>query len=134
MTRLRSRVLTACLSLAVAAGCATNPGAGRPEAGNSRLVLTEADLAPMKTQSIYEAIHKLRGEFFTYRGETSLDATRSKPYPDVYVNGTLYGDLETLRNIPASDVSRVQLLRAWEATTRYGTGHPSGVIEVTTKS
>jgi hypothetical protein len=38
-----------------------------------------------------------------------------------------------LRNIPASQVSTIRLYRAWEATTKFGTGNMSGVIAITTR-
>ena len=38
-----------------------------------------------------------------------------------------------LRNVPAEQVERIEFLSAADATMRYGTGHASGAILVTTK-
>jgi hypothetical protein len=50
----------------------------------------------------------------------------------VYVDDVNVGGVETLRNVPRDAVVLVQWLSAIDATTRYGTGHLSGVIAVTT--
>jgi hypothetical protein len=51
---------------------------------------------------------------------------------DVYVDDLWIGGREILEQIPALDVLNVRRLSSSEATLRYGTGHPNGVIVVTT--
>jgi hypothetical protein len=81
----------------------------------------------------YEVIQKLRANFLTYRGETSFDRSKSQPYPTVYIDGQEYGQISSLRNIPASQVATIRLYRSWEATTQFGAGNMGGVIAVTTR-
>jgi outer membrane cobalamin receptor len=44
-----------------------------------------------------------------------------------------FGPITSLRNIPASEISTIRLYRAWEATTKYGTGNMGGVIAISTR-
>jgi hypothetical protein len=43
------------------------------------------------------------------------------------------GEPASMVNIPASRVKEIRFMNARDATTRFGTGHSSGVILVTTK-
>ena len=49
-----------------------------------------------------------------------------------YVNDVRYGSIESLRQIPARAVLRVEWLSASDATPRFGTGHQNGTMVVTT--
>jgi outer membrane cobalamin receptor len=100
--------------------------------GESQLI-TEEEIERSQAPTAYDAIQKLRANFLTYRGETSLDRNKSQPYPTVYVDGQEYGSLSSLRNIPASQVATIRLYRSWEATTTFGTGNMGGVIAITTR-
>jgi hypothetical protein len=80
----------------------------------------------------YDIIKKLRGNWFSYRGKTSLIGT-SNADPTVYVDDQAYGPISSLRTIPASQVTQMRIYRSWEATTKYGTGNMGGVIAVATK-
>jgi outer membrane cobalamin receptor len=116
---------------ALCLGCATAPlGAGKT--ADSQLI-TEEEVEASKASTAYEVIEKLRANFLSYRGETSFDKAQSRPYPVVYVDGQEYGSLASLRTIPASQVSTIQLYRSWEATTKFGSGNMGGVIAVTTR-
>jgi hypothetical protein len=50
--------------------------------------------------------------------------------PLVYVNGVRYGEPQTLRNLRVQEVEEIRFISATDATTRWGTGHTGGVIEV----
>lgn len=106
----------------------------RPSTGpayDSQLI-TEDEIVHSHAATAFDAIQKLRGNFLTSRGATTITA-RSSQYPTVYVDEQLYGDITILRAIPANVVATIRLYRAWEATTRYGTGNMGGVIAVTTR-
>ena len=100
--------------------------------GESQLI-TQEEIERSQAPTAYEVIQKLRANFLSYRGETSLDRNKSQPYPTVYVDGQEYGPISSLRNIPASQVATIRLYRAWEATTKFGTGNMGGVIAITTR-
>ena len=108
------------------------PRMGPGEINNSQLI-TEDEIVASRAATAYEVIQKLRGNFLTYRGETSLNKSRSNPYPTVYLDGQEFGPIGILRTIPASQVATIRLYRSWEATTKYGAHNISGVIEVSTR-
>jgi outer membrane cobalamin receptor len=105
---------------------------GSGKAADSQLI-TEEEVEASKAPTAYEVIQKLHANFLSYRGETSFDKSKSQSYPTVYVDGQEYGPIASLRNIPASQVSTIQLYRSWEATTKFGGGNMGGVIAVTTR-
>jgi hypothetical protein len=96
-------------------------------------LITFEEIEASRDANAFDLIQRLRPNFLTYRGETSLSKGRSNPYPTVYLDGQEYGPISSLRSIPASQISSIRLLRAWEATTKYGTGNMGGVIAVSTR-
>jgi outer membrane cobalamin receptor len=127
---IHARFLMTALSGVVFA-CAS-PRLDPVHAGDPQLI-TEEEIERSRAPTAYDAIQKLRSNFLSYRGETSLDRNKSQPYPTVYVDGQQYGSLSSLRNIAASQVATIRLYRSWEATTKFGTGNMGGVIEITTR-
>ena len=104
-----------------------------PSSAHDAQTITEREIVASNAINAYEAIQRLRSDFLTYRGETSLYLSRSKSMPTVYVDEQRYGEITVLENIPAQEVASIHLYRAWEATTKYGTGNTAGVIAVTTR-
>ncbi|MBI2073366.1 MAG: hypothetical protein HYW06_01785 [Gemmatimonadetes bacterium] len=51
----------------------------------------------------------------------------------MYVDRQQFGRIEDLRNLSTEQIEQMEFVSARDATTRYGTGHPSGIIEVTTR-
>jgi outer membrane cobalamin receptor len=96
-------------------------------------LITEDEIEASRAPTAFEVIQKLRANFLSYRGETSLDRSKSRPYPTVYVDGQAFGPIGTLRNIPASQIATIRLYRSWDATTKFGTGNMGGVIAITTR-
>ena len=97
-----------------------------------RDTITEEEIAGTSAITAYEVVQKLRGNFLSNRGKTTI-LGRSSPTPVVYVDGVRYGEIASLRNISATTVQSIRLFRAWEAQQRYGNNVMGGVIEVTTK-
>ena len=120
--------LAAVFSVGVLAGCAgaTTQSGSR---GASSMTLTQAELAKTNSNNLYDAIKKLRPEWLTSRGPTSVtDATPSTV--DVYMNGSELGGIDYLREVSTLDVSAVRYWDPGQASARFGMGHPSGVIEL----
>jgi hypothetical protein len=99
---------------------------------NAQLI-TEDEVDASRGSTAFEVIQKLRANFLTYRGETSVYRNSSQPYPNVYVDGLEFGPIGSLRNIPAAQIATIRLYRSWEATTKFGTGNMGGVIAITTR-
>lgn len=96
-------------------------------------LITEDEIVASHAMTALEAIQKLRGNFLSNRGVTTIYAPSSSPYPTVYVDEQRYGDANILRSFPAEVIATIRLYRAWEATTRYGMGNMGGVIAITTR-
>lgn len=96
-------------------------------------LITEDEIEASLGATAYEVIQRLRPTFLSYRGETSFDKSKSQPYPRVYIDGQELGPISTLRTIPALEIATIRLYRAWDATTKFGTGNMGGVIAITTR-
>jgi hypothetical protein len=113
------------------AGAASTQGGARPDRAR-RLTLTREQLAATNSENLYDAIQKLRPDWLTSRGPTSV----TNPAPSVvsvYMNGTMLGKADYLKEMQVLDVSEVRYWDAGQASARFGMGHPRGVIEVTRK-
>jgi outer membrane receptor for ferrienterochelin and colicin len=118
------------LPLSIAIACSP-PRLGPGEVFNSQ-VITEDEIVDSRAQNAYEVIHKLRANFLTNRGKTSVNNTQS-PYPTVYVDDQEFGPISTLSSIPASQVAMIRLYRVSEANAKYGNHNLGGVIAITTR-
>lgn len=97
-----------------------------------RNVLTQEQLVTTNKTSLYEAIERLRPEWLSSRGPAS--ATNLEPaVASVYMNGTMLGKAEYLREMRVLDVTEVRYWDAGQASARFGMGHPRGVIEILRK-
>jgi len=119
------------LTLAIALGC-SHPQLGPGEVYNSQ-VITEDEIVASRASNAFEVIHKLRANFLTNRGETSLNMGQSNPYPTVYLDDQEFGPISSLTNIPAAQITMIQLYRVSEANAKYGTHNLSGVIAISTR-
>lgn len=121
------------LSLAGLFVLACSPPRLGPGAVSNSQLITEEEIDASRGANALEVIQKLRANFLTYRGETSLSKGASRPYPTVYLDDQQFGSIETLRTIPSAHISSIRLYRSWEATTKFGTGNMSGVIAISTR-
>ena len=119
------------LTLAIAVGC-SHPQLGPGDVYNSQ-VITEDEIIASRASTAYEVIHKLRANFLTNRGETSLNRGQSNPYPTVYLDDQEFGPISSLSSIPAAQITMIRLYRVSEANAKYGSHNPSGVISITTR-
>lgn len=107
--------------------CASGGGGS---SGGRLNVITEADLVPLERLSAYDAVQRLRPNWLRTRG---VDSFYNPSEIMVYVDGTLAGGVDELRRVSSENVTEIRYLDSREATTRYGTGHASGAILVTTR-
>ena len=124
----RSLALAALLASCTLAGCAGAASHTGSSQGRSA-VLTHEELAKTNSDNLYDAIAKLRPEWLTSRGPTSV-TDMSPTSVDVYMNGNFLGGADYLRQARVLDVSEVRYWDAGQASARFGMGHPRGVIEL----
>ena len=115
--------------LVAATACAGTP---RTTGGGNRNLITRTEINESRANTAYEVVQQLRPDFL--RGRVSGTTVGANDLPVVYLDGTRLGDLEQLRSIPAAIILTIQLISASDATTRWGTGYPGGVIEVKTRT
>jgi len=107
------------------------PRLGPGQVSDSQLI-TEDEIEASRGTNAFEVIRKVRANFLTYRGETSVRG-QSKPYPTVYLDDQEFGPIESLRTIPAGQISSIRLYRSWEVGTKFGAHNTGGVIAISTK-
>ena len=128
---MRTFLLTAAAFAVIACGgSGASPSTGsRPVRGPADLI-TEAEINAGVYQNALEIIQNLRPNMTRPRGTTAS----ASPVPVVpYMDGVRLQDMSALSTIPAGRVKEIRYISATDATTRWGTGHSSGVILVTTK-
>jgi len=125
------------VAAAAVLGCAaTATNSGTPGSPRTSNVLTGGDLADAHADitTVYDAVARLRPNWLAPHGVTSTTSQGiGTEYAMVYVDGQRYGDLSSLRNIPAYNVRTIRYYNLTESGARYGIrGGSSGVIEVST--
>ena len=131
MRTLHGLLVAATMSVAI--GCAST-GAKSPVRANSN-VITSEEIAAGAGATAYEVIQRLRPSYLHTRG-----AMRGAPTADsnnleavdvvVYVGDNRVGGSDQLRQISVSDIREIRYFTASEATTKWGTGHSAGAIQV----
>jgi hypothetical protein len=113
------------IAAAAIAACATAGG----EARGSSAVLTRDEIRASTAMTAYEAIVQLRPAFLRARGARSI-RDPSPNAPIVYLNDMRHGGIDVLRSIRVEEIDEIRFISAADATTRWGTGHAGGVIQV----
>lgn len=128
---MRPLVVAAVVALVGAAGCASAGAAGDSTSG-SRNHITQEELAnpQVQTMSAFDAIRRLRPRWLRSRASGSGGA---QTLPVVYLNGTRYGNTDSLASLRVSDIEEMRFINSRDATTRFGTGVPGGVIAIETR-
>ncbi len=109
-------------------GCTHNLNA---PASSSSDVITRAELSRSTAPTAYEAIQRLRPQFFKDRGRTSILRPESRT-PIVILDERPLGDISVLRDIALNTVFEIRYLSASEAQVKFGSGYPAGAIVVVT--
>jgi hypothetical protein len=117
-----------CLLIAVCA-CSSRSGSSsdvRPD----RNLITVEQIRNGHFQNAFEAVQALRPNWLTPRGQASFQ----KPSQiEVYYDATHLGTVETLRTIVSSNIAFIRWYDGTQAQQRYGIGHESGVILVSSQ-
>lgn len=128
-------VLTVIACGGAGTGSASQPTTTQRTPRGTADVITEAEINAVAYQNALEVVTNLRPNMTRPRG---VGADASGMYAAtipiiVYMDDIRLGEVGSMVNIPASRVKEIRFINSRDATTRYGTGHSSGVILVTTK-
>ena len=126
-----SRVrLAVCVITALSLGCVpTKPR----ELHDGVDVLSEDAIEAMRVGTGYDVVARTHSEYLHSRGRESMDSRTPAVPAHVFLDDTYYGEVATLRQIPASQIAEMRFYQAYEAQFKFGTGHMGGVIQVITK-
>lgn len=109
------------------------PSGERPEGPWSpdELERTEIEERGRSDVTAMSLIRRLRPGWLRARGPNSFNDPGAQ-FPRVYIDEVRHGELGTLYQIPVSEIYGIQFFSTSDATTRWGTGHPAGVINIVT--
>ncbi len=97
------------------------------------LAAAEIIAAHADAMTAYDALARLRPNWMTVHGVSSFDP-RANDLAILFVDGQLYGGLNSLRNIPADQKAYFRYYDVTEAGATFGLrGGTGGAIEVRTK-
>ena len=103
---------------------------GRASTGN-RDVLTREEIMGTSASDLLEVVRRLRPSWLRTRGVSSAQGGAQIA---VFMDGVRMGDSPRfLSSLRPENVIEMRYVNARDATTRWGTGFPSGVIEVITR-
>ena len=120
------------LAAGLAAACGGMSAGG---AGVGSSVLTSQEIRELQGDydDMLELIRNERSLWLDTRGLPSVESAEAR-HPTVYVDGARRSTrLEALEGLDPRNVEEAEFLTASDATTRYGTGHPRGVIVIRTR-
>lgn len=123
--------LAAGAALATAVGCASSGGRAGKFDNYDRNRITRAEIIDSHTSDALACVRRLRGEFLSNRGRTSL-LLSNEMLPVVYLDEMQLGSFEVLATIPTSEISEIRLYRSWEAAYKFGRDKTTGVVQVIT--
>lgn len=114
--------------------------AAEAQGRRNRNLITQEEIEKSSATDAYQLIKTLRPGWFTRRGVSSgqvrTDAVGGLDDGTVmvaYLDGVRMSDVNDLSSLTVERIKEVRYLNASDATTKYGTGHTSGAIEITSK-
>jgi hypothetical protein len=79
---------------------------------------------------VFTTVQSLRPQWLVTHGQTSFRRLELK----VYLDGSLMGGPETLRQISTRSISSIRYLTGLEASGRWGLDHDQGAIVISTST
>lgn len=131
---VRRRVLAA--AMVTLAACASG-GSGASARTQNPSVISLDEIEASSASNAYEVIQRLRPNFLRTRGAVhgTPGATNAVEMVDlvVYLNENRLGGSDQLRQIATTDIREIRYYNASEATTKWGTGHSAGAIQIVSR-
>jgi len=120
---------TALASAAFGTAACASGGSGGGTRTDQRTLSAE-EMQASGYQDAFSAVQALRPQWLWTRGTTSINQAESIK---VYLDGSLMGGVDQLRQIPVRSIATIRHLDGLEATNRWGLDHGLGAIMVSTR-
>jgi hypothetical protein len=132
MRRRNGRIVVLALMCVLATGCGARSGTGGTggTARGDANVITAAEIDGSGHADALSLVQSLRPRWLRVRGASSPSGRETVK---VYLDGSLLGNPQSLRQISTHSVGSVRYLTGLEATQRYGLDHGAGAIIVSTQ-
>jgi hypothetical protein len=128
------------MTLLLAQACASAGGGGGGGGGGD--VITREQIGDGTNETAFTVVQRLKPGWLRARTQGSLSdpsvcslnvCTSGEPQrAAVLVDDLVFGDINSLDRISATQIDRIEYVSAIDATTRFGTGYPGGAIIVRT--
>jgi hypothetical protein len=126
-----ARFAAALILAASAVGCGSAGGARQTSAPRSSAnVLVATDLEKDASTNLYDAIQRLRPEWFR---RALVRTSTGAPGISVYLDNQRAGTLDVLRQFQPNSVASVRYYSASEAQSRFGIDNLNGAIQIVTR-
>lgn len=129
MPRLKERAVLVVATMVLTMACSSASGA-RPGSASQQRLITTQQIDAIHYSTAFEVIEALRPQWLRPRGRTSLNMRESVK---VYLDDSLLGEPDQLRNITTRSIGSIRYLDGNEATQRWGQDHGHGAIMVSTR-
>ena len=129
MRRRNGRIVILTVLCVVASGCGARSGTGgtaRPDPD----VISTAEMDGSGHADALSLVQSLRPMWLRVRGASS---PAGRETVKVYLDGSLLGGTEALRQISTHSISSLRYMSGLEAAQRYGLDHGAGAIIVSTQ-
>ena len=110
-------------------GAACSPATRSASPSRASEVIRIDEIETSTASNAWDLVHQLRPNWLRSRGPASIRDPQPV-YPVVYFGDINYGPLETLRGLATTGIEEIRFIGATTATTRFGSGHSGGVIQV----
>ena len=108
--------------------CASKSGVDKSRSDRSMITLEE--MSASGARDAFTAVQTLRPHWLSIRGISSIHQQESVK---VYLDGSLMGGPDQLRQITTNSIASMRHLSGLEASQRYGLDHGQGAILVFTR-
>jgi hypothetical protein len=127
---IRALLVSALLLTAGVAGCFPKNGA-TATAQAPRNMLSRDEMIQAGYPDAFATVQSLRPQWLQAKGATSIRASETVK---VYLDGTLLGGPDQLRQITTRSITSIRYLSGLEASERWGLDHGAGAIVVVTRA
>ena len=130
---MRALPVSTVLALILLAGCVSGSATSGLQGGErNRISLEEIQTQP--STSAFEIVSRLRPNWLRgHSGTFRSGSGTGRNSPAVFVDGRPFGALDSLHQFGTEVLQELRFISAPDATTRFGTGDPAGIIEVVTR-